>query len=90
MTRSKDHKNDEDLQGIIKSLKREIKSLNQEIAQLHKSLGYSQNKTEKTKRVKEINIEPNCPDCSKGILKEITLVGKIFIICPICNYRRKS
>ncbi len=86
MTRSKDHKNDEDLQGIIKSLKREIKSLNQEIARLHKLLGYSQNKTEKTRRVKES--EDDCKLCGKGTIKVSDLGIRKIISCTVCAYKK--
>lgn len=86
MTRSKNHKQDEDLQGIIKSLKREIKSLNQEIARLHKLLGYGQNKTEKTKRVKDF--DNVCPECQKGIIKVSDLGIRKIVSCPFCTYKK--
>ncbi len=86
MTRSKNHKQDEDLQGIIKSLKREIKYLNQEIARLHKLLGYSQNKTEKTKRFKEI--EDLCASCGKGLIKVTDIGIRKIISCTVCAYKK--
>lgn len=30
-----------------------------------------------------------CPDCGKGKIETIDIVGRIFETCPICKYRKK-
>lgn len=86
--KQKTHKESEFLLQQVRHYKKEIKRANQRIKQLEKDLGYTQNKTEKTK--KEEDLLPNCEQCGKGFLKEIIVVNRKFNVCSLCAYRSKA
>lgn len=33
--------------------------------------------------------ETECPECSKGIIKEFNILGRIFVRCNVCLYKAK-
>lgn len=86
MSKSKHAKPDEFQKEQIRHLKKELKRANQTIRSLEKDLGYTQNKTEKTKRVKEI--EDECQSCGKGLIKVSDLGIRKIISCTLCDYRK--
>lgn len=88
-TKLKNHKQDEDLQGILRGQKKQIKRLNQQIKLLEKQLGYRQNKSPDDLKPFELP-EPDCPDCKLGYLKELVVVGRKITICGNCKYRTKA
>jgi hypothetical protein len=89
MSKSKHAKPAEFEREQIRNLKKQLKQAHQTIRSLEKELGYQQNRTEKHKRREEIVEKPDCPECSKGYLKELDLVGRIFDTCTLCGYRSK-
>lgn len=89
MSKSKHAKPDEFQKEQIRHLKKELIRKDQEIRQLEKELGYSQNRDKNKPKYIEIDEKPDCPDCAKGFLKEVEFIGKIFIVCPLCNFRKK-
>lgn len=70
--------------GIIRNLKKEIKHLNKKIKQLER-----ENQFVEKEQFEDEELLPNCVECGKGYLKEINLIGKNFIICSLCNFRKK-
>lgn len=86
MPKQKHARPDEFQKEQIRHLKKEIRKKDQTIRSLEKELGYNQNKTERTRKVKEENI---CPECSKAILQESEIVGRRFLICYLCKFRKK-
>ena len=91
MSKSKHARPDEFQKEQIRNLKKEVIRKDQEIRRLQKELGYSQNKdpNKKRSRREEVELEPNCVECARGFLREISLVGRTFIVCSVCDYRKK-
>lgn len=89
MTKSKHSKPDEFFKEQLRHLRKELKRKDQEIRQLQKELGYQQNKSPKSARVKDEDPVPNCPACAKGFLSEVEFAGRNYIICPLCSFRKK-
>lgn len=87
MSKSKHAKPDEFLKEQVRHLKKEIKRKDQEIRRLEKDLGYNQNKTEKSKKDKEIDLD-TCAECGKGFLKSTNLGIRTIITCSLCPYRK--
>lgn len=87
MSKTKHAKPDEFQKEQIRHLKKEIRRKDQIIRSLEKELGYTQNKTEKTRKVKEP--QNVCPDCQKAVLQESEIVGRRFLICYLCKFRKK-
>jgi hypothetical protein len=85
MSKSKHAKHDEFQKEINRHLKKLLKQAQQEIGQLKKQLGYSQNKTEKTKKDKDLN---DCESCGKGVLKTSDLGIRKIISCTNCDYKK--
>ena len=87
-SKNKNRKPDEMLLGENRLYRKQVKKLQQEIKRLQKEAGYNQNKSPKVKEQEEPT--PNCPDCARGFLSEVEFVGRIYVICPVCNYRKKK
>lgn len=90
MARTKHARPQEFEREQIRTLKKELRQANQKIGELEKLLGYSQNRTEKSKREKEPDPD-ECQNCGKGILKSTNLGIRTIIQCslyPDCKYRK--
>ncbi len=82
------HKYEEDNLGVIRAQKKQIKRLQQEVKRLEKLLGYKQNKIEDLKTFEYV--EPDCPECKVGYLKEIIILNRRIKSCGSCVYRTKA
>ena len=72
--------------GIIRNLRAEIKHLKKQIKQLQRDNQFVQ---KERVSIDEDDLLPNCPECGKGYLKEIELVNRRFIVCSVCDFRKK-
>jgi hypothetical protein len=88
MSKSKHAKPEEFHLETIRAQKKHIKRLLQEVKRLEKLLGYRQNKTE-DKEILE-HVEPDCPECKIGYLKEIIILNRRIKSCGSCDYRTKA
>jgi hypothetical protein len=87
--KQQNRKPDEQLLGENRLQRKQIKRLNQEIKRLEKLLGYRQNKID-DQEINEFEVlEPDCPECKIGFLKELELVGRKLKFC-ICGYRTRA
>lgn len=89
MGKNKEAKDSEYYKGIIRAQKKEIRALKQRNKQLER-FEYNYN----TPREREIE-EPlerleQCGKCGKGYIKELDLMGRIFEVCSLCDYRAKK
>lgn len=85
MTRSRSHKENEDLLGIIRSQKSEIRSLKKRIRRLEKDLLVNESDDEDESDAIEYEM---CDACGKGVLQIIDLGIKQYSVCPICKDRK--
>lgn len=85
MSKSKHAKEDEFFKEKIRSLEKQNRQLRQRIKQLEHYPKEIKEKEYKKSR-KEENI---CPECSKAVLQETDFVGRKFLICYLCKYRKK-
>ena len=95
MARSKEGKKDEFYLSQIRALKSENRNLKKRIKQLEKR----QHQYEDSQYDEEIELpigeqnkefEPICPECFKGKMESVSIVGRIFSQCSICGYRTKA
>lgn len=86
MAKSKEAKEDEFYKSIIRSQKKEIKSLKQRIRQLEKFEHLNNSSDEEDEPLERLK---QCPECGKGFIKEMDLVGRLFEVCSLCDYRSK-
>lgn len=91
MAKSKSHKEDEDLKGIIREKDRIIKALQKHVRKLEKE----KHMWEKTKDdddyyvvEKEEVKGTSCPKCKKGSLAFTDLGIKILKSCVTCGFRK--
>lgn len=94
MSKSKSHRDDEDLKGLIREKDKLIKSLRKHIKKLEKE----RHSWEKTKLDDEVDemMEPrthnafvvNCHSCKRGELKTTDLGIKMLTSCSTCGYRK--
>jgi len=90
MTRSKSHRGDEDLKGMLREARSQIKALKRRLRQLEKNKHlWEENKLDDSEpeEFQEVKLS-NCPDCKKGFLKNTDLNIKILITCTLCDYRK--
>lgn len=92
MSKSKHAKQDEFHKEQIRHLKKEIKRKDQKIRQLEKELGYKQNKHSGSSFDEFLESEKIelCPECAKGSLREIIVVGRSIKTCDLCHHRTKA
>lgn len=87
MAKNQEAKETEFYKGIIRNLKKEIKHLKQRIRQLEKfEHNYNNPKEKDDEPLEQLK---KCPDCGKGFIKEIEIVGRIFEVCSLCPHRKK-
>lgn len=89
MSKSKHSKPQEFEREQIRHLKKEVKRLNQTIRSLEKELGYGQNKSPKSSKIKEDDLDL-CNQCGKGILKTADYGIRRITTCTLCPYRKTS
>lgn len=85
MSKSKHAKPEEFQKEQIRHLKKELKRAHQTIRGLEKELGYNQNKS-KVKQPKEVDNE--CLQCGKGLIKVSDLGIRKIISCTTCDYKK--
>lgn len=86
----KNHKRDEDLQGISRGQRKLIKRLQQHIKQLEKQLGYRQNNSKELLTEEPELPKFDCPECGLGFLKEVKVLDRKLTICGSCKYRTRA
>lgn len=72
-----------------KRLKEQVRSLKRKTKQLER---YSSLQTDEEPQKFEITVTKAvpCPECNKGSLSIVYVVGRCFYICDCCDYRSKS
>lgn len=86
MPKNREAKSDEFYKSIIRNQKAEIKRLKQQIRRLEKDLMLNVYEKEEIVEIDEIH---RCSECAKGELRQIELVGRLFEVCNLCNYRKR-
>lgn len=86
----KNHKRDEDLQGISRGQRKLIKRLQQRIRQLEKQLGFRQNNSKELLTEEPELPKFDCPECKDGYMKEIILLSRRIKVCGSCGYRTRA
>jgi len=76
-----------------------IRELEKENRQLHKQIKYLEKNQhmyeeiilgDKDAAFEETPEKPQCcPECGKGSIKTINIIGRVFIECDTCHYRKK-
>jgi hypothetical protein len=92
--RSRSHKSDENLRGVIRELKKQVRDLQRQLRQYNRfdSLLAEALDNVEEERIKESQEEVEdtvkCPKCKKGHISVIDL-GRIYHVCNSCSYRKK-
>lgn len=95
MSKSKNHKNGEDLRQEVKKWKSYARHLEKQLKRYQKLDHYLEEALETVEevQVKEIEKEHKpiqCPECRKGTLSQIDLGRVIYNVCSNCSYRKKT
>lgn len=92
MTRSKDHKDEENLRGQLREKDKIIRALKKHIRRLEKEKRQDQREQEEREDdyvVEEpIPLLPTCPKCKRGAIAFTDLGIKILKSCVQCGYRK--
>lgn len=88
MTRSRTHKTDEDLLGLVRQLKAENRNLKKRIRQLEKQTNNFSDDTEEDEH-KDIALE-KCTECTDGELEHKLVFGRSWKQCNNCTFRTKA
>lgn len=87
MARSKHHKRDEDLEGLVRQLKSEIRNLK-------KRLRYFEKREHLFEKIEEPDEErvkyPRCGECKSGMMVDIVVANRLIKKCNSCNFREKA
>jgi len=90
MPKNREAKPDEYYKAIIRHMKKENAQLLRRIRELENHLAIVPEAELGPKEVDyDTKCEP-CPDCGKGMLIEITVVGRVFKRCDTCAYRTRA
>jgi ribosomal protein S27AE len=92
MARSKSHRDDEDLRGMLRQAKVEIKALKRRLRQLEKNKHiWEQYNLDSIDREEIEETKPTkCPECGDGTLIYVDLGIKHLMSCSNCKYRTKA
>lgn len=93
MPKNRERNSDEFYKAKIRELSKEIRQLRKRIKELEKhqyipSQDEEMCKTEDDTYPKLDKLK-KCPNCGKGNLTTIDIIGRIFENCDVCDYRKK-
>lgn len=92
-------KRDEDKLEQLERENRELKSINRSLLKRLKKVDRGGSKLDKRERDEQLYIESNddndektfnCPRCSRSNLIRVSVAGRLFFRCEICEYRTKA
>ena len=95
MSKSKSHKEGEDLRQEIKKWKTYARHLEKRLKQYEKLDHYLEealetvHESEASKEHETSYKDPKCPDCHKGTLRVLDLGRFTYHACSHCSYRKK-
>lgn len=97
MARSKEGKESEYYQGIIRQLKSEVRNLQKQLKQLQKTKHIYEDNQLKDEDPIELPIGKQnkkfdvlCPDCKQAAVKERIIINRMFLECENCSWRSKA
>ena len=90
MPKNLESKPEEYFKAIIRHLKKENQALRRRVRELENRLAIVPEEDLDTSEVDYDIKGETCPECHKGIIIEITLVGRKFKKCDQCTYRTKA
>ena len=92
--RSRSHKSDENLRGVIRELKKQVRDLQRQLRQYNRfdsllAEALENVEEEQSRSVKEEEEAAiKCPKCKKGSISVLDL-GRMYHVCNSCTYRKK-
>lgn len=86
MARSRESKRDEHYLGQIREYKKLIRSLERRVRELEKGTFNSTEPREESPKKSKPQV---CSECARGTLTTTDIVGRVFVSCSICGYRKK-
>ena len=73
---------------------RELKSINRNLMRRLKKVDrhYKEviNEPEEDKPAQEERTKRSCPECTRGEITEVNLLGRVFERCSVCDWRSKT
>jgi hypothetical protein len=85
MPKKKERNPEEFYKGKLREAQKQIRDLQRQIRILEKTGHIKKQRVESIKEDKPLM----CPECGKGELKILDIVGRTFHICHCCGYRKK-
>jgi len=92
MPKKRERNSEERSRGIIRGLRAEIKKLKQQLKRLERREHHFENIPEDPEEsaVNDENYEVLCDKCFKGKMKEISVAGRYWTECDMCDNRTKT
>ena len=81
---------EEALRGEIRGLRAEVKRLKQQLKYQERQNHFLEEATFQDLPEQPIIHEETCPECFKGKIKEVIVVGRYWKECSECTYRTKT
>ena len=87
MPKKREKNADEFYRGKLREAQKQIRDLQRQVRALEKTSALREERRKDPKPKKDDILM--CPDCGKGKLKVLEVIGKVFHICECCGYRKK-
>jgi predicted nucleic acid-binding Zn ribbon protein len=86
LPKKRDKNGEEFYRGKLREAQKQIRNLQRKVRELEKS----QHMYEEILFDEEPEEQPKtCPECGKGHLTTVDIVGRVFDKCDVCGYRKK-
>lgn len=93
-TKQKSRDELEHYRGLLREAEKKIRSLEQELKRYRKHDHLYEDNKEEIREILTKLEEPSkeklkCPNCGKGKLEELEIIGRVYGTCDICGHRER-
>ena len=92
MPKKRDKNGEEFYRGKLREAQKQIRELQRKVRELQKSQHIYEDilfDADITEDVEQPVRKRSCPNCGKGKLDKVEIIGRVFEKCDICDYRKK-
>lgn len=90
MAKKKDDNEIDRLEEQIRELKSLNRSLMKRLRKVDRHYKEVINEPEETSTEEEKGTKRSCPQCTRGEITEVNLLGRVFERCSVCDWRSKT
>lgn len=91
MPKKRDKNGEEFYRGKLREAQKQIRELQRKVRELEKSQHIYEDILfeEEPEQVEPPKRKRTCPECGKGHLTTVDIIGRVFEKCDVCEYRKK-